>query len=100
MSLKKCLRGISSGKMMEEPRAYIIDKYNPNNKKQNEDAVQVFQLNGVYYAIFATELFWGEPILKNRPIDEENYNDYCIYSTLDEAKAFVHQLKELEGAKL
>lgn len=81
-------------------KVYIIDVYNPNNTKQNEDVVQIFKLYDQFYAIFSTELSWGVPILKNRPIDEEQYMDNYIYETLDEAKAFVRKLKELEGAKL
>lgn len=84
-----------------EQKAYVIDIYNPNNTKKNEDAVQIFKLNQSYFAIFSTSLSWGKPVFKNQTVeDEDEYDDFYIYETLDEAKAFVRKLKELEGAKL
>ena len=86
--------------MNDEQKVYVIDIYNPNNAKRNEDAVQIFRLNQSYFAIFSVPLQWGKPAFKNQTIDESEYDDFYIYETLDEAKAFVRKLKELEGAKI
>lgn len=84
-----------------EQKAYVIDIYNPNNTKKNEDAVFIFKLRTNWWAIFATTLSWGQPVFKNQTIeDEDEYDDFYVYETLDEAKAFVRKLKELEGAKI
>ena len=76
---------------------FIIDTY--SRFDDNKNVCMTFLLYNKWYCIRKiNKLEWGEPIFKERKIEENSY--YHIYSSFEEAKAFVHQLKQLEGQKI
>lgn len=81
----------------ETPKAYIIDTYNPYNHKQNECAVYKCKINEMWLAVYAVELYFGEPILDGWPIDRSEFDKYHIYGTAREAKHYLSTLRDLEG---
>ena len=84
---------------MNEQYAYIIDLYNPYNRKQCEQAVFKYKIRNAWWAIFRVLLNWGEPILDAWPANMSEYTSFHIYGTKQEAIDFLHELKRLEGLK-
>lgn len=83
-----------------EQEVFIVDTFDPLNKVANQDCVMTFQINGHDFCIRRTILDWGRPVLHGRPVDEdEEFLNFKIYNTLDEAKAFVRRLKQAEAMK-
>ena len=76
---------------------YIIDSYSAFDN--NENVCMTFLLYNNWYCIREiNKLEWGEPIFKEKRMDDTSY--YYIYSSLEEAKEFIHKLKQLEGKKI
>lgn len=75
---------------------FLIDIY---NKFSSDKIVSTFKINNREYCIKEVELMWGAPILNS--IEEDAEQPYFkLYNTLEEAKEYVRQLKQLEGARL
>lgn len=75
---------------------YLIDVY---SRFSNDTVVSTFVVNGKEYAIKSVGLEWGVPLLSS--IEESAEQPYFkLYNTLDEAKEYVKQLKQLEGARI
>ena len=76
---------------------YIIDVY--SRFDDNTDVRMIFSLYNKWYCIREIkDLEWGEPVFKEKHIEENSY--YYLYPSLEEAKAFVQHLKQLERKKL
>lgn len=76
---------------------YIIDTYSRFHK--NTDVCMVFTLYSKWYCIRKiTQLEWGQPIFEEKDLDDE-YTNYHLFSTLDEAKLYVRSLRKLEGIR-
>lgn len=75
--------------------AFVIDRYSQFNKWDQEHAVYVFQVNKQWYAVMKVELEWGLPKLQVRLDPDTNPALYKVYSTKEEAMAFVHLIKSL-----
>lgn len=74
---------------------FLIDIY---NKFSSDKVISTFKINNREYCIKEVELMWGAPILNS--IEEEAEQPYFkLYNTLDEAKEYIRQLKQLEGAR-
>ena len=79
-----------------EQTVYIIDVY---SKYNSDTVVSTFVINGKEYSIKRVGLEWGAPVLSS--IEESVEQPYFkLYNTLDEAKEYVKQLKQLEGARI
>lgn len=75
---------------------FLIDIY---NKFSSDKIVSTFKINNREYCIKEVELMWGAPILNS--IEEDAEQPYFkLYNTLEEAKEYVRQLKQLEGVRL
>ena len=79
--------------------AYIVDVFNPYNKKQNEKAVFKCKIHDKWIAVYKISCEWGQPVLDGWPADTSEFNFYYIYNTAKEAIDFLHELKQLEGIK-
>jgi hypothetical protein len=76
---------------------YVIDTY--SKIRNNDDVCFTFSLyNREYCLRKVEELEWGQPVFKNQSIEEE-HPYYYIYSTIDEAKAFIRKMKRIEGTR-
>ena len=78
-------------------KVYIVDLYFPLHKSENYNVVKTIHFRDSWYCIREVTLEWGQPILSRTIIDEEEFKHYRIYSTIEEAEAYIHQLKEGEG---
>ena len=79
-----------------EQTVYIIDVY---SKYNSDTVVSTFVINGKEYSIKRVGLEWGAPVLSS--IEESAEQPYFkLYNTLEEAKEYVKQLKQLEGARI
>ena len=65
---------------------------------ENDKVVDVFNLNGRWWAIKEVKLEWGIPKLNS--IEEDNSMPFHIYDTLEKAQEFFHSLKKMEGSPL
>lgn len=76
---------------------FIVDVY---SKFQNNDNVRmIFPLYGKKYCIREIdELEWGQPIFKEKDL-EDDYSFFQLYTTFEEAKQYVYELKRIEGTK-
>lgn len=89
MRMKKPSQDISTG--------YIIDLYSPYEK--NTDVVSTFKFHGLEYCIREiTQFEWGKPIF-DRSIDND-FDDYCVYDTVEEAEGYIRYLKQLDGSRI
>lgn len=80
--------------------AFIVDVYDPLNKKANSNIVHLFLVNERYWCIREVPLEWGVPQLQNQSIEEmDDPMTFKIYSTLEEAKEFARELRQLEAMK-
>lgn len=78
----------------EHSKGYIIDLYNEFAK--NDNVISVIKLHGQNYCIREiTEFEWGKPIF-DRSIDDD-FDDFCVYDTPEEAQGFIRYLKKMEG---
>lgn len=78
------------------PTVYIVDIY---NRFSSDKIVSTFKVNNREYCIKEVALEWGTPRLSG--IEEDVEQPYFkLYNTLDEAKEYIKQLKQLEGARL
>lgn len=68
--------------------AFIIDTYNKYDSWDREHSRYTFEINGVWYGVKEVELEWGQPVLPQR-IDREQFRQYQVYDTLEEAYKFV-----------
>ena len=75
--------------------AYIIGNYNKYDAWDRAHTVQTFYINDQIYGIKRVELCWGVPVLGYRVDRDDMGESYYVYSTLEEAQAFVQQLKHL-----
>lgn len=75
---------------------FVIDTY---NKFESDDVVEIFTINSRWYAIKRVKLYFGRPILSNMEKNEDESIHFHLYENLDEARAYMKQLKILEGAK-
>lgn len=94
MKMKKHSRAIWN---MEDTKqtVYIIDSY---SKYSGDTIVSTFIINGKEYALKEVELNWGIPLLSS--VEEDAEQPYFkLYTTIDEAKEYIRQLKQLEGAR-
>lgn len=74
---------------------YIIDVYSPYHKNYN--VISTFTIYGKKYCIRKIDEFeWGQPTFPEKDL-EDNYTQFHVYNTLEKAKKFVRQLKEIEG---
>lgn len=74
---------------------FVIDLY---NKYSSDKVVDIFNLNGRWWAIKEVNLIWGIPQLSS--IEEDSPMSFQIYNTIDEAKTFVRKIKSLEGTRI
>lgn len=75
--------------------AYIIDLY--QKFSSNKNVLYVFKLHGQEYCIRQIDKFdWGQPVFPEKPIDDD-FTYYHIYNSLDEARAYIRYLKDLEA---
>lgn len=87
--MKKPMPDISVG--------YIIDNYSPYQK--NSNVISTFKIHGIQYCIREIEKFkWGQPIFPEKNI-EDDFNNYYVYDTVEEALSYVNYLKKLEGSR-
>ena len=83
--------------MHESSTGFIIDLYNRFAK--NSDVVYTFKIHGQNYCIREIEQFeWGQPIF-DRNIDDDGFDNFRVYDTIDEALGYVKHLKQLEGSR-
>lgn len=75
---------------------YVIDTF---NSFESDDTVEIFTINSRWYAIKRVKLYFGRPILSNMEKNEDESIRFHLYENLDEARAYVRQLKQLEGVK-
>lgn len=75
------------------PSCYLVDTYSVYDN--NADVVFVFTYCGRKWCIRRISLNWGLPDFPEKDW-EDDYTTYRLYNTLDEAKAFVHELKKGE----
>lgn len=89
MKMKKPSQDISRG--------YIIDLY--NQFARNENVVSTFKIHGQNYCIREiTQFEWGHPVF-DRNIDDD-FDNYCVYNTIEEAQGYIKYLKRLEGSRI
>ena len=67
---------------------YIIDLYDRFTK---DKVISTFRINGRWWAIKEVSLLWGVPQLTK--IEDDDYISFHLYNTLDEAKAYIKQIK-------
>ena len=80
--------------MRESSIGYIIDIYSPFG--HNDNVVYIFKLHNADFCIRKIKEFqWGQPILQNNLIEEEQFNNYYVYNTLEEALTYIRRLKGL-----
>lgn len=83
--------------MTDESKVYILDTYNPYNVSGNVNVKKIFKHYDHYYCVREVELEWGRPVLNFRSItDDDEFLDFHLYDSLDEAKAAVAALKRCE----
>lgn len=76
---------------------YIIDLYNKFSR--NDNVVSTFKIHGQEYCIREITTFeWGKPIF-DKNIDDD-FDSYCVYDTIEEAKGYVRYLKQLDGSRI
>ena len=75
--------------------AFIVDRYSHFNTWDRQHAEYVFKVNENWYAVMWVEMEWGLPVLQVRPDTNMNPRIYKVYSTKEEAMAFVRQVKSL-----
>lgn len=81
----------------ESSKGYIIDLYNRFAK--NENVVYIFKLHGQEYCVREiTQFEWGKPIF-DKNIDDD-FDDFCVYDTLEEALGYIRYLKKLDGSRI
>ena len=78
---------------------YIVDLYDPYYTAANSNVIRAFHFRDIWYCIRKVELEWGQPILTKK-VDDEEFKGYHLYSTLEEAEAYIHELKKGEGRYL
>lgn len=71
---------------------FIIDTY--NKYQHNDNCRAVFQLHGTDYCVREVPLNWGQPQFPEKDWDDE-FTQWQLYNTLDEALEFVRKLKRL-----
>lgn len=74
--------------------AFVVDVYNPCINP--ETIRKVVRINNTKFCIREVELEWGKPKLNY--FDDEYLNFY-IYETYEEAEAYVLSVKRLEGSR-
>lgn len=72
---------------------YILDAYNPYHN--NADVRYVFRYHGLQWCVRQVQLEWGAPIFTEKDV-EDDFTNFHIYETLDEALQFVRELKKGE----
>lgn len=81
--------------MPESSQGFIIDLYNKH--AINNNVVSVFKIHGINFCIRKIQEFeWGQPIFPEKDI-EDNYTQYHVYQTLEEAQQYIRFLKQTEG---
>lgn len=73
---------------------YIIDLY---DKYSQDKIISTFKINGRWWAIKEVSLLWGKP--QRAKIEDDEYLQFYLYETLDEAQEYVKKIKRLEGTK-
>lgn len=77
---------------------FIIDNYSPYQR--NNNVISTFKIHGIPYCIREINEFdWGQPIFPEKSIDDD-FNNYHIYETIEEAQNYVRYLKHLEGSRI
>lgn len=70
---------------------YIIDTYTPYAK--NSNVKYVFEYNNLMWCIREVDKFeWGKPQFDEQPL-ENDFIDFHIYNTFEEALRFCRELK-------
>lgn len=73
---------------------YIVDIYNPF--QDNENVTDIYTINGHKYCIRMLNIGydWGVPQVNFPEKDwDDSYTEYYLYSTKEEAKKFIKELK-------
>ena len=73
---------------------FIIDTYNKYAK--NTNVRYTFKINEHWYCIREVPLEWGKPKFPEYPL-EDNFVQYKLNNTYEEAQEFVRQLKRANG---
>lgn len=73
---------------------FIIDLY---NEFSPDKVVDIFKVNGRWWAIKEVSLEWGLPKISS--IEEDNLSIFQIYDTLEEAQQYMKTIKAIEGMK-
>ncbi len=82
--------------MQEHSVGFIIDSCSPYSKNLN--VVTTFKIHGKIYCIRRIDKFeWGQPIFHAKSIEDE-FSNYCVYDTVEEALGYIKYLKKLEGS--
>ena len=77
---------------------YIIDLYSPYQK--NTNVISIFKVHGISYCIREITTFeWGQPVFPEKNIEDE-FNNYYIYKTIEEAQQYISNLKRIEGIRI
>ena len=74
---------------------FLIDIY---NKFSSDKIISTFKINNREYCIKEVGLMWGTPMLNSIEEDAEK-PFFKLYNTFEEAKEYVKQIKQLEGAR-
>lgn len=77
---------------------YIIDTYSTYH--QNNDVCIIFSLYNKWYCVRKiNKLEWGQPVFDEKDL-EDDYSNFYLYNSLEEAKQYIHVLKTMEGSHL
>lgn len=83
--------------MQDTCTGYIIDLY--NKFARNDDVIFTFFLHGQQYCIREiTKFNWGQPVF-DKSIEDE-FDNYWIYNTIEDAHDYIRYLKKLDGGRL
>lgn len=74
---------------------FILDNY--SRYDDNTNVRQIFHLYEQWYCIREVELEWGRPKFARKI--EDDFQNFYLFNTLEEAKQCVKRLKRAEGAK-
>lgn len=78
--------------MQDSSTVFIIDLFNRYHK--NDNVRFTFPVNDEWYCIREVPLDWGQPQFPEKDI-EDNYTDYCLYPTYEDALNFVKTLNKI-----
>lgn len=73
---------------------FIIDTYNPFSP-YNDNVRSIFWLHGQSWAIKEVACEWGKPIIPTLVGEEVRPENFYLYNTLEEAKAYIHTIQRL-----